>query len=53
MAKMVEEEGKEVWEEEGEVGAKPVSQVHPFRAGTLLSPKKFFWISFGYPSCPK
>ena len=47
MAKMVEEEGKEVWEEEGEVGAKPVSQVHPFRAGTLLSPKKFFWISFG------
>ena len=45
MAKMVEEEGKEVWEEEGEVGAKPVSQVHPFRAGTLLSPKT----SFGFP----
>ena len=54
VAKMAEEEGKEVWEEEEEeVGAEPIFQVHPFQARTLLSPASFFWISFGYPSCPK
>ena len=46
---MAEEEGEEVWEEEKEVGAKSISQVHPFQVRTLLSPSSFFWISFGYP----
>ena len=50
MTKMAEEEGEEVWEEEEEVGVEPVSQVHPFQAGNLLSPTSFFWISFRYPS---
>ena len=50
---MVEGEGEEVWEEEEEAGVEPISQVHPFQAGTLLSPANFFWISFGYPSCPR
>ena len=54
MAKMAEEEGEEVWEEEEEeVGAELISQVHHFQAGTLLSLASFFWISFGYPSRPK
>ena len=30
VAKMVEEEGEEVLEEEEEVGAESISQVHPF-----------------------
>ena len=50
---MAEEEGEEVWEEEEEVGAESISQVHPFQVGSLLSPASFFWISFGYPSRPK
>ena len=53
MAKMAEEEGEKVWEEEGEGVAEPISQVHHFQAGTLLSLASFFWISFGYPSRPK
>jgi len=53
MAKMAEEEEEEIWEEEEEVWAKLVSQVHPFRVGTLLSPASFFLIFFGYPSRPK
>ena len=47
-----EEEG-EVWEEEEEARVEPISQGHPFQAGTLLSPVNSFWISFGYPSCPR
>ena len=39
---MEEEEEEEVWEEEKEVWAELVSQEHPFRAGTLLSPANFF-----------
>ena len=42
MAKMAKEEEEEFWEEEEEVWAKLVSQAHPFRAGTLLSPTNFF-----------
>ena len=42
MAKMAKEEEEEIWEEEEGVWAKLISQVHPFRAGTLLSPANFF-----------
>ena len=50
---MAEEEGEEVWDEEEEVRAEPIFQVHPFQAGTLLSPASSFWIFFGYPFRPK
>ena len=45
---MAKEEGEEVWEEEEEVGAESISQVHPFQARTLIKSSKlllnFLWI---------
>ena len=50
---MAEEEGEEVWKEKEEVKVEPISQKHPFQAGTLLSPASSFWIFFVYPFHPK
>ena len=44
---------KTIKEEEGEVWAEWISPGHLFQAETLLSPTKFFGISFGYPFRPK